>query len=268
MYHYVGKTALITGASSGIGEVFARALAKRGMNLIIVARTESKLRNLAHELSNQYKVNVDILSIDLGKPGAAQSVHQITREAGWRVDLLVNNAGFSTLGAFETISPELEQQCVMVNIAALLDLTHAYIPDMLEQGEGAIINLASVLSFVGGGRQATYAATKAFVFSLSQALWTDYRKRGIRVFALCPGPVSTGFFDVMGSKAKLNFMGLMDKPERVVEVGLKAFEKGKPYELVSWFTNATAFATRILPRTLMSRIVYFMTVFIYKSDGK
>lgn len=243
MYHYVGKTALITGASSGIGEVFARALAKRGMNLILVARTESKLRALAQELGSQYRVNVEVLSIDLGNPGAAQSVRQTTRDAGWRVDLLVNNAGFSTLGAFETIPPELEQQCVMVNIAALLDLTHAYIPDMLEQGEGAIINMASVLSFVGGGRQATYAATKAFVFSLSQALWSDYRKRGIRVFALCPGPVATGFFEVMGADAKLNFMGLMDKPERVVKVGLKAFEKGKPYKLVGWFTKATALST-------------------------
>ncbi|MFM6899374.1 MAG: SDR family NAD(P)-dependent oxidoreductase, partial [Microcystis panniformis] len=138
MFNYRGKTALITGASSGIGEIFARELAKRGMNIILVARTEEKLRTIATDLYQVYGVRTEVIVVDLSHENAAQEVFSAVEEMALTVDLLVNNAGFLNYAPFEEIPLEQDQAQVLVNVVALVDLTHKFIPRMLAKGEGAV----------------------------------------------------------------------------------------------------------------------------------
>ncbi len=195
MYTYKGKTALITGASSGIGSVMARELAQHGMNLVLVARSEGPLISLASELSQQHQIRTEVIALDLSERGVASLLLAETKRRNLHIDMLVNNAGFSTYGVFDTIEPEKEQAEIALNVSTLVDLTHQFIPDMLTRGEGAVINVASIVSLLPFPRQAVYAATKAFVLSFSQSLYAEYRQSGIRIFALCPGPTATPFFD-------------------------------------------------------------------------
>src|SRR5437667_3356643 len=164
MFNYAGKTALITGASSGIGEAFAHILAARGMNLVLVARSADKLRALAQELSEQHGIRAEVVPADLCREGAAQEVYRRTQELGVPVDL-----------------------------------THAFLPAMGERKAGGVINVASIAAFQPLPYQAVYGASKAFVLSFSLALWAEYRKLGVRVVALCPGPTATTVFTILGS---------------------------------------------------------------------
>jgi short-subunit dehydrogenase len=160
MFNYRGKTALITGASSGIGEIFARELAKRGMNLILVARTEEKLRTIATDLYQVYGVRTEVIVVDLSRENAAQDVFSAVEEKALTVDLLVNNAGFLNYAPFEQILLEQDRAQVMVNVVALVDLTHKFIPGMLAKGEGAVINLSSSGAFQPMPYMAVYGASK------------------------------------------------------------------------------------------------------------
>jgi len=186
MFNYAGKTALITGASSGIGEAFAQILAARGMNLVLVARSAEKLRALAQALSEQHGIRADVVPADLCREGAVQEVYRRTQTLGVAVDLLVNNAGFGTYGGFDTLAQEREHGEIMLNVTALVDLTHAFVPAMVERKAGGVINVASMAAFQPMPYQAVYGSAKAFVLSFSLALWAEYRKRGVRVVALCP----------------------------------------------------------------------------------
>lgn len=250
MYSYKGKTALITGASSGIGAVFARELAARGMNLVLVARTEGKLRELADELAKKHIIKTEVIAADLGQPNVAQTLYAETQRRQLVIDMLVNNAGFSTYGEFETIAPEKEQQEVAVNVATLVDLTHAFVPSMLTRREGAIINVASTAAFVPIPRQAVYAATKAFVLSFSEALAAEYRGRGVRVFALCPGATITGFFD----EINVHNPSGAQTAEQVVAEGLKAFERGRHFAVTGFNNKVQVILPRFFPRALVLRI--------------
>ena len=176
MFSYAGKTALITGASSGIGEAFARILAGCGMNLILVARSAEKLRALAQELSGQHGIRAEVVPADLCGEGAVQEVYQRTQALGVPVDLLVNNAGVGTYGGFDTLTLEREHEEIMLNVTALVDLTHAFLPAMAERKDGGVINVASIAAFQPLPYQAVYGASKAFVLSFSLALWAEYRK--------------------------------------------------------------------------------------------
>src|SRR6185503_21100614 len=164
------KVALITGASSGIGEAFAQALAAKGTDLILVARSEDKLRALAKQLNELHSRRVEVVTADLGLAGSAAKVHAAAEALGMKVDLLINNAGFGTVGSFLNQDPERERQEVLLNAAAVVDMTHAFLPAMVERGRGGIINVASVASFQPLPYMAVYAATKAFVLSFSQAV--------------------------------------------------------------------------------------------------
>src|SRR6516225_9551037 len=230
---YAGKTALITGASSGIGAAFARALAAQGTHLILVARSEAKLRDLATDL-------------------AAQQVFAATQQRGLTVDLLINNAGFATYGAFDRLDAEREQQEVLLNVAAVVDLTHRFLPAMLARGSGAIINVASTSAFQPTPYMAVYGASKAFVLSFSEALWAEYRSKGIRVLALCPGRTRTDFFKVVGTEEA----GLVarETPEKVVRVALRGLERGRPSVISGSQNWLMANAVRFAPRALVARM--------------
>ncbi|OUQ88872.1 oxidoreductase [Brevibacillus brevis] len=222
-----GKWALVTGASSGIGEQFARQLAKQGSHLVLVARSESKLESLASELKKMYDIKAVVISMDLAKEGAPSELYQQCQLLKVEIELLVNNAGFATHGLFEQVSGERQHEEVMLNVAAVVDMTHLFLPDMLRRSSGAVINVSSTAGFQPLPYMAVYGATKAFVLSFTQALWWENRDRGIKFFALCPGSTDTRFFNVVGAEEAS--VGKKDSPERVVEVALRALKAGKLY---------------------------------------
>lgn len=254
MFHYQGKTALITGASAGIGRAFAQELAKRGMNVILVARSSDLLHSLASDLHRSHGIRAEVVVADLSLDGAAVMVYKTVRERQLMVDLLINNAGFINYAPFESIAPDRDRAQVIVNITAVVDLTHSFIPDMLAHGSGAVLNVASNGAFYPMPYMAVYAATKAFVLSFSEALWAEYRTRGLRVLALCPGPTKTN------ALLKEFDNGKAAAPEYVVKAALKALDAGRSY-IVPGLANSfqARILPRLLPRNLMVRVVERIT---------
>ena len=244
-----GQTALVTGASSGLGAAFARALARRGAALVLVARSEGVLHQTAEQLRGAHGGRVEVISQDLAQEGAADAVAARLTELGVTVDMLVNNAGFATQGPWETIRPERDHAQVMVNVVAVVDLTHALVPGMLERGAGSVVNVASLGGFQPAPRLAVYAASKAFVLSLGQALAAELGGGGVRVLTVCPGPIDTPFFDVLGSRDAA--IGQQVTPEQVVDRALRALERGRTLVVPGWRNALTAHASRLLPRRLV-----------------
>ena len=194
-------TALVTGASSGIGEAIARELAERGYHLTLVARREDRLTALAEELAQEHGIEAETARADLGAQGQRERLATALGKTGRSVDVLVNNAGFGAHGDFVKVDRERLTEMVRVNCEAVVDLTGYFLPGMVERGRGAVINIASVASFQPLPGSATYAATKAFVLSLSEAIRTEVRDKGVSVTAVCPGPVRTEFPEAAGMGA-------------------------------------------------------------------
>lgn len=249
---YAGKTALITGASSGIGATFARTLAAQGTHVVLVARSEDKLRDLATTLAPQHHIRAEVLTADLSRPEAGQKLFAATRQLGLSIDILINNAGFGTYGPFDSLDAEREQQEVMLNVAAVVDLTHRFLPDMLARRSGSIINVASTAAFQPIPYMAVYGASKAFVLSFSEALWGEYRSKGIRVLALCPGPTSTDFFNVVGTEDAA--LGSIETPEKVTQVALQALERGRSFVISGRRNALMANSVRFAPRGMVARM--------------
>lgn len=255
---YKEKTALITGASTGIGAAFAKALAAAGTNLILVARSEEKLLALASQLEKQHPIRAEVIVADLSRVGAARTVFEETQQCGLTVDILINNAAFGTFGQFDTLDAEREQQEILLNVATLVDLTHHFLPSMVERRQGAIMNVASLAAFQPTPYMAVYGATKAFVLSFSEALWGEYRTKGVRILALCPGETATEFFQVLGNGYDTP-LGNAETPEKVVQVGLRALEQGRS-SVVSGKRNALmANTSRFVPRDLGVRLMVQVT---------
>jgi short-subunit dehydrogenase len=245
-------TALITGASAGLGEEFARQLAARGANLVLVARSEDKLTKLAASLEQQSKVQITVLAADLCSADEVSRLVREVRSRGLRIDLLVNNAGF---GIFENfldtpLGPQIEQ--LDVNVRALVALTHAFTPDMVAAGHGGVINMASTAAFQPLAGANVYAATKAFVLLFSEGLSLELEKSGVHVLASCPGPVATQFFAHMTPKLEAK---QMDQPATVVRDTLRAFTQGKrvayPGKLL---VRLSTWGARLMPRDMILRV--------------
>ena len=188
------NTTLITGASSGIGEVFARKLAARGHNLLLVARSEDKLINLCNELGRIKSTHAQYVAMDLSERDAPARLFEETQKRGLEIDFLINNAGFGSMGDFTKLDLERELNMIDLNVRSLVELTHRFLVPMRERKSGSIINVASTAGFQPVPFMATYAATKAFVLSFSEALWEENRPFGIKVMALCPGRYRHEFF--------------------------------------------------------------------------
>jgi short-subunit dehydrogenase len=248
------KVALITGASSGIGETFARVLASRGSDLILVARSEDKLRALARQLNELYARRVEVVTADLGLAGSAAKVHAAAEALGMPVDLLVNNAGFGTVGSFVKQDAERERQEVMLNAAAVVDLCHAFVPAMLERRRGGIINIASMAAFQPLPYMSVYAATKAFVMSFSQGLRGEVRNKGVKVLAVCPGPVDTPFFEATGSAGlrKTVPKATMVTADDVVSTALRALKSGRSVVVPGVAFKLVAAGSKLVPRDLLA----------------
>lgn len=222
-------TALITGASAGIGAAFAQELAERQTNLVLVARSEAKLQQLAQQLQEQYKIRVDSLVQDLTAPSAATSVFDAVAAKGLTIDLLINNAGFGDYGPFAERDGELQVKMVQLNVLALVALTHQFLPGMQQRRSGSIINLSSAAAFQPMPYFSVYAATKAFVLSFSEALSAENRSYGVRVLAVCPGPTETNFFQDAEFPSFLSDVAAKNYTPTVVVVreALQALEKNQ-----------------------------------------
>jgi hypothetical protein len=239
--------AVITGASSGLGAIFAEQLAKRGLPLVLAGRDQLRLTAVRQHIRQIAPgVDVDVVVGDLGtKAGVDALVEHLD---GRTIDVLVNNAGFGTYGPLSDADPGREHDMVAVNIDALMRLSHAVLPGMLARGTGGILNIASTAAFQPVPYQAAYGASKAFVLSFSQALWAETRGSGVTVTALCPGPTRTGFVDALGSDASDTALyGHLAAPEPVVAAGLRALDRGRPVTIAGLRNRVMAISGRFLP---------------------
>ncbi|WP_437191177.1 SDR family NAD(P)-dependent oxidoreductase [Planctomicrobium sp. SH527] len=251
MFQYKGKTALVTGASSGIGAEFARELSRRGMNVILVARSEERLATLATEIRQQFPTRAEVIAADLRQESAVQDITQAVSKLGLTVDLLINNAGFMTHGAFENIDPAVDHAEVMVNVAAVVGLTHAFLPGMLERKLGGVINIASVAGFQPIPYLAVYAATKAFVISFSVALSEECRDRNVVVMGMCPGTTSTELFT--RASAQEAALGTPRSVKQVVATALKGLDKKRSLVTDGTMNSLLTHGPRLIPRWFAAR---------------
>jgi len=250
MNPWQGKWALVTGASAGIGMALARQLAASGAHLILAARRKDRLDELAARLHAEHGTSVEVCAADLAKPGAPDSLFAFTKGKGIAVEVLVNNAGFGAYGAFEEIPLRRQLEMVQVNVAAVVELTHLYLPAMLERRRGYILILASTAGFQAVPYIAAYAATKSFDLFFAEALAEEVRGRGVHVTALCPGATSTEFQQV-AAQPDYSFRS-PESPDAVAKVGLDALAKGKPVVISGARNNLMMQSQRLAPRRLVT----------------
>ena len=246
------NTTLITGASSGIGAAFARKLSGRGRNVLLVARSEDKLIALCNELGRLTSIRAQYLALDLQRPDAAAQLFEETKKRELEIDMLINNAGFGSMGDFAKLDLKRELEIIQLNITTLVDLTHRFLQPMRERKRGTIVNVASTAGFQAVPYMATYAATKAFVLSFSEALWEENRSHGVHVMALCPGVTETNFFEASGMDHPP--MRITQTPEEVVDTALRALNRKKGAVISGWTNFFTVEAERIVPRSLVTRV--------------
>ena len=246
------NTTLITGASSGIGEAFARKLAAQGRNVLLVARSEDKLITLCNELGRMNSIRAQHVAMDLSEPESPARLFDEAQKRGLIVDMLINNAGFGAFGDFGKIDLARQLNMIDLNIKALVDLTYRFLAPMRERKQGAIINVASTAAFQPVPYFATYAATKAFVLSFSEALWEENRALGVTVMALCPGVTNTNFFEAArGQKPPAR---ASQTPEEVVDTALSGLARHQGSIVSGWTNFIMVEAERLTPRSLVVRM--------------
>jgi uncharacterized protein len=240
---------LITGASAGLGVEFARQCVARGEEVVLVARRKDRLNTLAAEVGNAH-----VISADLGVPGAATEIFGEINSRGLWVRTLINNAGFGLRGRFDELPLDRQLEMIDLNIRALTDLSFIVIPEMVQRGGGSILNVASTAAFQPGPRMAVYFATKAFVLSFTEALHEEWKDRGIKVTALCPGPTRTEFGDVAGIKTLGQFDRLSMEAGPVVRAGLDGLERNRAIIIPGGTNKMGAWSTRFAPRSVVRKI--------------
>lgn len=252
------RTALVTGASSGIGVELARLLAARGHGVTLVARREDRLRALADELAGR-GVRAEVVAADLTDPASRRHVVEEVAARGLEVDVLVNNAGFSTMGPIQQSDADREVSMVRTDVEAVVHLCSALVPGMVARGRGAVLNVASTAAFQPIPGQAGYAASKAFVLSYSRAIGQELKGTGVTVTALCPGPVETGFAEAAGigddeaAEAMPRFM--WESAADVAATAVAAVEKGRPVAIPGWSNRALASMSHHAPRRLILSVL-------------
>jgi short-subunit dehydrogenase len=252
VFDYRGSTALVTGASRGIGEVFAEHLAARGVNLVLVARSVDALESLAKRLSDKYAVQCVALNADLADPDVTNSIATELQRRGIQVDLLVNNAGSGLMGSFLSHGRKQKEAEVRVNVQALVCLTWLFARGMKNRRRGGIINIASNAGFQPLPAMATYAAAKSFVLHFSEALSYELARYGVHVMAACPGPTATNVF--AGATTNMSVKS-MESSESVVQRTLDAFDQGKNVAYPTRIrVRLGTLLPRFLPRWLVTKI--------------
>ena len=248
------KVTLITGASSGIGEEFARRLAAEKHNLVLVARNEKKLHALCDELMLEHKIMAHYIVLDLSEFGVDMKLFAETERHGFEVDWLINNAGFGSVGDFSNLPIDREVQMIELNVTSLVAITHCYLQKMRERRSGTIINVSSAAGFQPIPFMATYAATKAFVSSFSEAIAEENRPFGIKILALCPGSTKTNFFAASNIDKPIQVKG-QQTVEEVIDTALRAVKSGKTKAISGIANKVGAFFGKIAPSSLTARVM-------------
>lgn len=244
------KTALVTGASSGIGRDMARDLAQRGYNLILVSRDEKKLE----ELKKEFNVEVTIIAMDLSDSQNCKKLHEEVKNKFGNIDILINNAGFGEFGFFTETNLEKEINLINTNITAVHILSKLFLQDMIQVNSGRILNVASIAGFLPGPLMAAYYSSKAYVLRISQSIYEELRKQksNVKISVLCPGPVNTNFNNVAGVKFALHSL----TSEYVAKYTIKRMLKNKFLIIPGVTIKLTAFASKIIPSVILSKFVY------------
>lgn len=249
------RRALVTGASGGIGADFARELAKLGCNLVLVARSGERLRQLADQLAREHGVGVDVVAIDLAAPGAAVRLHEQTSAARLDIDVLVNNAGLGLYGAFAEQSYDRIREMLQLNVIVLTELTRLYLPAMRARNFGRIVQVGSIASHIPGPLYAAYTASKVYVLSFGESLWQELRGTGVSCTVVCPGMTKTNFFDVAGHHENSLYKRMsMMRSRDVARIGIQAALKRKNSVVTGFFNKVQVFAGHFMPR----RVMYFV----------
>jgi hypothetical protein len=242
------RWAVVTGASSGLGADFARALAARGSHVALVARREDRLRKLASELESTHGVQTLVIPMDLTERDAPRKLYEQLRQQGKPVHALVNNAGFGLHGDFAEIPWERERQMLELDIVALVHLTKLFLKDMLERDSGYILQVSSVGAYQPSPTYATYSAAKAFVLSFGEALSYELRKTNVKVTVLSPGVTKTEFLEVAGQRPTRYQLRMMMPSREVAEIGIRAMLAGRPSKVPGAANAFAAWSVRFLPR--------------------
>ena len=255
---YAERWALITGASSGIGKEFAQFLAARGMHLILTARRENLLNELAEDLDRRHGTQSVVFAEDLSAQDVPQKLLAEIQSRNIEIELLINNAGFSVVNDIANTDTDSVLKMVDLNIRALTELSYRVLPEMMKRGHGSIINVASVAGFQPVAYMGGYAASKAYVLHLTEALWAEAKDAGVTVTAICPGTTRTNFFDVAGVPNWLK-KNASQSPEQVVQASIKAMEKGRQYWVSGWKNYLLSLLVRIAPRkkVILESMKYF-----------
>lgn len=248
------RTALITGASNGLGAEFARIHAAKGDNLVLVARGKDKMILLKEELERRHGVSVHVIGRDLSDPGAPKTIYNELKAQNIHIDYLINNAGFGDYGLYHKSNWEKQLQMINLNITALACLTRLFLPDMIKQRYGRILNVASTAAFQPGPTMSVYFATKAFVLSFSEALANETRGTGVSVTTLCPGATATGFKTAASMDNSNLFKGKIATSGQVAAFGYKAMMRGKTTVIHGFMNRVMAFSVRFAPRKLVTAI--------------
>jgi uncharacterized protein len=249
--NWSGKWALITGASAGIGVAFAKELAFGGTNLVLTARRKDRLQDLARDLAANCKISTEVIAADLADASAPEKIFAFTKEKGFEIDLLINNAGFGHYGEFHSVEKQRLLDMVQVNCHAVVHLTRLYLPEMVARRRGDVLILASTASFQAVPYISTYAATKAFDLLFAEGLAEEMKPYGIRVCALCPGSTESEFHAVSGQE---KFKRNAETAEKVAHTGLKALAAGKSYVISGLGNYLGAHGERLVPRRFVTRI--------------
>ncbi len=255
----MNKTALITGASAGIGLEFAKIFAKEKHDLVITARNKTKLNELADEIKTKNNVNVKVIAKDLSKQNAGEEIFDELKNENIVTDVLINNAGFGVFDNYWDVKLQDEKNMLQVNIIALAELTNLFAKDMVNRGRGKILNVASTAAFQPGPTMAGYYASKAFVLSYSQAIDFELRKKGVQVSTLCPGPTITEF-QIRANMEDLNLFkkGFTMSAEKVAQIGYYGLMKGKPVIIAGAMNKISAMSSKISPAKVSMKIVNWL----------
>jgi len=251
----MAQTALITGASVGIGLELARLMAKDGYRLVLVARDEKRLNEVAVELRKLGAEEVRLLPADLAQASSCERIFRELGDARIEIDVLINNAGFGVQGEFAVADMQRQLDLLQVNITSLVHLTRLLLPGMLERGRGKVMNVASIAGFVPGPLMSCYFASKAFVVSFSLALSEECRGRGVGVTCVCPGPTRTEFFTRAGFDDSGLASSAMMTALSVAQIGYRAMLRGKALSVTGFGNQLVVQATRLAPRSWMARAV-------------
>lgn len=251
----MNKYTLITGASEGIGLEMAKLFARDKHNLILVSRNEVKLNNIKQRFEKKYGICVKILSLDFSVDNSCMELYRFVDENNLIVDNLINNVGIGSYGEFINSSEGFEDYIININIRTVTILSKLFLKEMKDRGEGRILNVASTAAFIGGPKMAIYYATKAYVLSLTEALFEEGKAYGVLVSCLCPGAINTGFQEKAGIKKTESSKKLIMNSRTVAEIAYRDFNKGKAIIIPGYINKILVTLTKFLPRSISRRIV-------------